>query len=77
MHPNPAMQSNRCHLVLAEDAELTHPHGWDEDEEIQVCAMRAEEVFRHARSGGITHTMVLNALFLYEPLWRERTGRSA
>ncbi len=75
VHPNPAMQSNRCHFVFVEQARPTTPLAWDEDEEMDVTAMPADEVFALARNGGITHGLVLNALLLFEPLWREMKGK--
>ncbi len=75
VHPNPAMQSNRCHLVYVEEAEPTQPLAWDADEEMKVVTLPADEVFALARSGGITHGLTLNALLLFEPLWRELSGR--
>lgn len=71
-HPNPAIQSNRCHYVFVEDARLTADSEWDADEEIEVVTLPADEVLTLARTGGITHALVLNALFLFEPIWRER-----
>lgn len=73
-HPNPAIQSNRCHFVFVEDAVRTEALEWDADEEIEVVTPPAAQVLALARSGGITHALVLNALFLFEPLWRARTG---
>jgi len=75
VHPNPAIQSNRCHIVLVEDAVRTEDLEWDTDEEIEVTTLPADEVLALARSGAITHGLVLNALFLFEPGWRERMGR--
>lgn len=75
VHPNPAIQSNRCHLVFVEAAVRAHALEWDPDEEIQVATLPVEEVLAQARGGGITHSLVLNALFLFEPLWRQRKGR--
>jgi hypothetical protein len=47
------------------------------DEEIDVLAWPVADVLAHARVGGITHALVLNALFLFEPVWREReSGRA-
>jgi ADP-ribose pyrophosphatase len=75
VHPNPAIQSNRCHLVLVENVRKTHELSWDQDEEIHVSTLPVEEVFTLARNGGITHSLVLNALFMFEPHWRVlRTG---
>jgi 8-oxo-dGTP pyrophosphatase MutT (NUDIX family) len=69
VHPNPAIQSNRCHLVLVEEAEPTAGLEWDETEEIEVATMPVDELLAHARAGGITHSLMLNALFLLEPHW--------
>ncbi len=73
-HPNPAIQSNRCHFVFVEDAVRSAAVEWDADEEIEVVLQPAAEVLALARAGGITHALVLNALFLFEPLWRARSG---
>ncbi|MEY2880797.1 MAG: hypothetical protein RLZZ15_3177, partial [Verrucomicrobiota bacterium] len=72
VNPNPAIQSNRCHFVLVEDAARTAALDWDPDEEIEVTTQPAEAVLALARSGGVTHALVLNALFLFEPIWRTR-----
>jgi ADP-ribose pyrophosphatase len=68
-HPNPAIQSNRCHYVLIEEAVQSEELEWDADEEIEVTVVPAGEVLAYARAGGITHALVLNALFLFEPHW--------
>lgn len=72
VHPNPAIQSNRCHFVFVEGVAKTHELDWDPDEEIQVVTEPVERVLALARNGGITHALVLNALFMFEPLWRAR-----
>jgi ADP-ribose pyrophosphatase len=75
VHPNPAIQNNRCHFVLVENAKLTAPLGWDHDEEIEVTTMPVDDVFACARAGKITHSLVLCGLMQFEPLWRARAGR--
>jgi ADP-ribose pyrophosphatase len=72
VHPNPAIQSNRCHFVLVDGVETGHALEWDVDEEIEIVTAPVEEVLALARNGGITHALVLNALFLFEPWWRAR-----
>ena len=69
VYPNPAMQSNRCHFVFVEQAVKSHALQWDADEEIQVLTLPAEEVLAMAHSGGIMHSLVLNALMLFEAHW--------
>jgi ADP-ribose pyrophosphatase len=70
VHPNPAIQSNRCHFVFVEAATRSHELEWDTDEEIHILTEPVEEVLRLARSGGITHGLVIDALMLFEPHWR-------
>ena len=71
VHPNPAIQSNRCHFVFAENATATTAMEWDADQEIEITTMPVDDVLVLARSGGITHGLVLDALFYFEPLWRK------
>lgn len=71
-HPNPAIQSNRCHLVLVEDAERRAEVAWDADEEIEVGAAPVAQVLAWGREGRITHSLALAALFHFEGWWRER-----
>lgn len=71
VHPNPAIQSNRCHFVLVEEARRTASVAWDEDEEIEVRTEPVDEVYARARAGGITHALVLDALLLFAPLWEK------
>jgi 8-oxo-dGTP pyrophosphatase MutT (NUDIX family) len=75
VHPNPAIQGNRCHLVLVEGAELRRETDWDGDEEIATATAPVEEVLAWARAGRITHSLVLCALFHFEGWWRGRPGR--
>ena len=78
VNPNPAIQSNRCHFVLVEDAVQSAALEWDADEEIEVTTVPVDEVLAHARAGGITHALVLNALFFFEPYWlARRTGAAS
>lgn len=70
VHPNPAIQANRCHFVFVEAAMRAHELAWDPDEEIQISTQPVEEVLALAHSGGIVHGLVLNALMLFEPHWR-------
>lgn len=76
VHPNPAMQSNRCHLVLVENARRAADLEWDPDEEFEILTKPVEEVFALAAAGGITHAMVLNALLLFQPHWAGLRARS-
>ncbi len=75
VHPNPAIQNNRCHFVLVEGATPTGRVAWDGDEEIERSTAPADEVLAWARSGRITHSLVLCALFYFEG-WRRAQGRN-
>lgn len=75
VHPNPAFQSNRSHFILVEDAVKSHELEWDADEEIHVTTEPVEAVLTMARGGGITHSLVLNALMLFEPHWEALRNR--
>jgi hypothetical protein len=66
------MQSNRCHLVLVEDATRAADLDWDPDEEFEILTKPVAEVMALAETGGITHAMVLDALLLFRPHWERR-----
>ena len=71
VHPNPAIQSNRCHFILVEQAARVNGLEWDQDEEIEITTLPVADVFAGARSVLITHALTLNALLLFEPHWTE------
>jgi ADP-ribose pyrophosphatase len=73
VNPNPAIMNNRCHLVLVENVVLATAQAWDPDEEIEVATVPVEEVYAWAQAGKITHSLVLNGLLLFAPVWAERT----
>ena len=75
VHPNPAIQSNRAHLILIADVERTQQTAWDVDEELGLQCLPVPEVMRRARAGEITHALMLNALFLLEPWWAEQAAK--
>ena len=76
VHPNPAMQSNRCHLVLVEEAQRSADLEWDPDEEMEILTKPVDEVYALAQSGGITHSLVLDGLLLFAPHWEKMRGRA-
>jgi 8-oxo-dGTP pyrophosphatase MutT (NUDIX family) len=73
--PNPAFQSNRSHLIMVSNAKPSAEISWDPDEEIEVSVLPVDQVLALARNGGITHSLVLNALFMFEPKWRQLKTR--
>ena len=44
MHPNPAIQDNRCHAVLADGVMRAGALAWDEDEEMEVVTAPVDDV---------------------------------
>jgi ADP-ribose pyrophosphatase len=74
VHPNPAIMNNVCHHVLVENVRRTDELAWDHDEEIEVLTAPVDEVYTWARSGRISHALVLDALLLFAPEW-ERLKR--
>jgi ADP-ribose pyrophosphatase len=68
VHPNPALQANRCWSFLVrgvvkavETARLGH-----DDEEMELVRVPFSELRRLTREGAITHALVVSALHLYE-----------
>lgn len=68
VHPNPAIMSNRCHLVLVENCRREAELEWDTDEEIEVLTAPIAQVYAWALEGKIVHSLVLDALFFFQPL---------
>ena len=66
VHPNPALQSNRCHSFLAMDVILEGPQRLDGREEIEVVRVPVRELRELVRRGEITHSLVVSALYLLE-----------
>lgn len=78
VQPNPAIQDNRCHFVLVEGARAGAALDWDDDEEIAVSTAPVDDVLGWARSGRISHALVVAALFHFEPVWTAlKAGRAA
>jgi ADP-ribose pyrophosphatase len=67
VHPNPALQSNRCHSFLALGCERKNrPRPKDAGEDIEVVLVRASSLQRLIREGSITHALVVNAVYFAE-----------
>ena len=55
VHPNPAIQDNRCYTFLARDAVPAGRQQQDEKEDIEVVLRPLQEIPRLIRAGAITH----------------------
>lgn len=75
VHPNPAIQNNSCHFVLAEQVKMTDRLEWDEHEELITKAVPIEEIYAMVGRGEIFHSLVLNALLLFYPEWQKIQAR--
>jgi len=61
--PNPAIQTNVCHVFLASDLELVGPPHLDCTEDIEVVRVPLGEVAAMIRSGEIDHAIVVAAFW--------------
>ena len=61
VHPNPAVQTNRCHTFLALGAHPVGEPSPDADEAFEVVTVRKEDVPGLMRDGSITHALVVAA----------------
>lgn len=66
VHPNPALQANRCYTFLATGVELAGSQQLDQREEIEVVTVPLHRVRELVRRGDITHSLVISALYLHE-----------
>ena len=70
IHPNPAIQANRCHSFLARNVEkISEPH-FDTTEETEVTLVPVSELPEIVRQGRITHALVVVAFYWYDLLKR-------
>lgn len=72
--PNPALFSNRCHVVVATDVHLVGGINLDAGEDIDTLLLTRDEVRAGIRSGEIGHAIVVSSFYHYDA-WREEQGR--
>lgn len=63
VHPNPAIQRNKCHLILVEDARRIDRGDPGLNEFFEVREVPVATLFQLARDGTITHSIVQAGLF--------------
>ncbi len=66
VHPNPAIQNNRCHTYLALNARCTGEQNLDGAEDIVVQEVPWSEIPGMIDRGEITHSLVITAFFWYQ-----------
>lgn len=64
--PNPAIQTNTCHFILARNVTQTGRTSWDEHEDLEARFFTGPEVSCLISEGAIHHALCLNAILLYE-----------
>ncbi|MBU6281450.1 NUDIX hydrolase [bacterium] len=72
IHPNPAIQGNRCHTFLARGATLVAKPSFDGTEEAEVELVPVEDLPRLVAEGVISHALVVVAFY-----WHELARRGA
>lgn len=65
VHPNPAVQTNRCHTFLARNAFPAGNPDPDPDEILEVTTAPLAEIPDLISGGAITHALVIAAFHLY------------
>jgi ADP-ribose pyrophosphatase len=68
IHPNPAMQNNRCHIFLARGAQRVAEPCWDGTEDLELELRPVTQLDTLLASGEITHAMALISLLLARQL---------
>jgi 8-oxo-dGTP pyrophosphatase MutT (NUDIX family) len=65
VHPNPAIQNNRCYTYLAHHCLPAGDPQQDEKEDISVVLIPLSDIPRMIRDGVITHALVIAAFYRY------------
>ena len=68
IHPNPAIQANRCHSFLARNVEKRFETNFDTTEETEVTLAPLVDIPDLIRQGHITHALVVVAFHWYDLL---------
>src|SRR5262249_3246525 len=64
--PNPAIQNNRLHHFLATGCVKVHGGAQEETEDIVVELVPADRIDSLVRSGEVTHSLVVTALYFWK-----------
>ena len=63
LYPQPAVQSNRYHIFLAEDARKTSETSFDEGEDLETVLVPLKDIPGMIKKGEIRHAMVVTAFY--------------
>lgn len=65
--PNPAILNNTCHIVFADQVQLTDSGtDWDEHEQLELRLMLEADVFQWVKDNQIGHALALVGLLYYQ-----------
>ncbi len=67
--PNPAIMSNTCYTVLAQNCRLLHPTELDSGEDLLTRLVPISDIPELMRAGRIRHSLVAVALYHFD-LWQ-------
>ena len=65
LHPNPAMQTNRCYTYLINNVAFKTAPQQDSSEDIEVQSVHLADIPRLIHEGKITHALVIAAFYWY------------
>jgi len=68
IHPNPAIQNNRCHNFLAKNVEKVAEINNDLHENTEPILASPTQLQDWICSGRVTHSLAISAFFLYQSL---------
>jgi 8-oxo-dGTP pyrophosphatase MutT (NUDIX family) len=66
IYPNPALQNNRLHIVVAENCRKMGPQRLDPNEEITCHTATLPECSEKIKSGEINHAIAIATLLIYQ-----------
>jgi 8-oxo-dGTP pyrophosphatase MutT (NUDIX family) len=66
IYPNPAIQTNRLHIIVAENCQGIDGQQLDPNEEITFCMASFPECLSKIRSGEINHAIAIATLLIYQ-----------
>ena len=66
VHPNPALQDNRCYTFVATNVVLEGSQKLDEKEDIEVVLYPLKEIPGLIRGGAITNSLILAAFYRFD-----------
>lgn len=75
VHPNPAIQNNRCYTYLATNCVHAGTQELDEKEDIEVITCPLDIIPRLIRDGVITHSLVVVAFYRFFMEYRLHHGK--